>query len=100
MGAQNFEQQIRIYHNIFVYCAIASFVVLIITIILFFILKIPRVIGEITGRDARKEISEMIAENNISLTNQTNMQRWLEDDVFVIERSIVEIHTDEVIGDE
>ncbi|MGN1139889.1 MAG: hypothetical protein ACI4TF_01685 [Oliverpabstia sp.] len=100
MGVQNFEQQIRLYHSIFVYCAIASLIVLIITIILFFVLKIPKVIGEITGRDARKAISEMMEDNKISVINRTNMQKWDGDDVFVIERSIVEIHTDEVIGEE
>ena len=67
---------------------------------MFFVFKIPRVIGEITGRDARKAISEMMKENKVSVINRTNMQMWDVDDVFVIERSIVEIHTDEVIGDE
>ncbi len=100
MSAQNFEQQIRFYHSIFVYFAIASLVILIITVILFFVFKIPRVIGEITGRDARKAISEMMKENKVSVINRTNMQMWDVDEVFVIERSIVEIHTDEVIGDE
>ena len=64
MGAQNFEQQITFYHNIFVYCAIAALVFLAIAVILFFVLKIPRVIGEFTGRDAKKAIQEMTKAND------------------------------------
>lgn len=64
MGAQNFEQQVTFYHNINVYCAIAALVFLIIAIVLFFILKIPQVLGEITGRKAQKAIDEMTAENS------------------------------------
>lgn len=47
-----------------------------------------------------KAISEMMKENKASVINRTNMQMQDVDEVFVIERSIVEIHTDEVIGDE
>lgn len=66
MGAQNFEQQITFYHNIFVYCGIAALVFLAIAVIIFFVLKIPRVIGEFTGKDAKKAIEEMTAANDIS----------------------------------
>lgn len=66
MSSQDFEQQIIFYHNVFVYCAIAALIFLLITIVLFFLLKIPRVFGEMTGRDARKAIDEMMAENATS----------------------------------
>ena len=78
MGAQNFEQQITFYHNIFVYCAIAALVFLAIAVILFFILKIPRVIGEFTGRDAKKAIQEMTEANDI--TGNLSTSRRLGDD--------------------
>lgn len=63
MSSQNFEQQVTFYHNIFVYCAIAALIFLVIAVVLFFLLKIPRVFGEMTGRDARKAIDEMMEEN-------------------------------------
>lgn len=78
MGAQNFEQQITFYHNIFVYCGIAALVFLAIAVIIFFVLKIPRVIGEFTGRDAKKAIEEMTAANDI--TGDLSASRRLGDD--------------------
>lgn len=63
MSSQNFEQQVTFYHNIFVYCAIAALIFLVIAVVLFFLLKIPRVFGEMTGRDARKAIDEMMEES-------------------------------------
>lgn len=63
---QNFEELIRVYHSIHVYCAIAALVFLALTVILFFQMKIPRVFGELTGRTARKAIDEMTAENAVS----------------------------------
>lgn len=78
MSAQNFEQQITFYHNIYVYCAIAALIFLVIAILLFFVLKIPRVIGEITGRDAKKAIEEMTAANDI--TGNLSTSRRLGDD--------------------
>lgn len=66
MSSQDFEQQVIFYHKVFVYCAIAALIFLLIAIILFFVLKIPRVFGEMTGRDARKAIDEMMAENATS----------------------------------
>lgn len=66
MSSQDFEQQITFYHNVFVYCAIAALIFLLIAIALFFVLKIPRVFGEMTGRDARRAIDEMMEENATS----------------------------------
>lgn len=66
MSSQNFEQQITFYHNVYLYCAIAALIFLLIAIVLFFALKIPKVFGEMTGRDARKAIDEMMAENATS----------------------------------
>lgn len=66
MGSQSFEQQVIFYHNIFVYCAISALVFLIIAAALFFMLKIPRVFGEMTGRDAKKAIDKMMEENAVS----------------------------------
>lgn len=138
MSSQNFEQQVTFYHNIFVYYALAALIFLIIAIALFFLLKIPRVFGEMTGRNAKKAIDEMMEENAKSgsltsaklsedgrrrrrgrtdvLDNSGSAQTDVlhvsglgsttenpgtlgrqGDDVFVVLRSIVEIHTDEVI---
>ncbi len=63
MGTQSFEQQITMYHNISLYCGIAAIIFLVAAIVLFFVLKIPKVLGELTGRTTRKAIDEMIAEN-------------------------------------
>ena len=56
---QNFEQKYAVYQHIALYCAIAAGVFLVLTIILFLVLKIPQVFGELTGRTARKAVQEM-----------------------------------------
>ena len=56
---QNFEQKYAVYQHIALYCAIAAGVFLVFTIILFLVLKIPQVFGELTGRTARKAVQEM-----------------------------------------
>lgn len=66
MGTQNFEGQVAFYHNIFVYCAIAALIFLVISVTLFFVLKISKVFSEFTGRDARRAIEQMVAENALS----------------------------------
>lgn len=66
MGTQNFEGQVAFYHNIFVYCAIAALIFLAISVTLFFVLKISKVFSEFTGRDARRAIEQMVAENALS----------------------------------
>lgn len=60
---QNFEQKYAAYQHIALYCAIAAGVFLVLTIILFLVLKIPQIFGELTGRTARKAVQEM-TENN------------------------------------
>lgn len=59
MGSQDFEKLINLYHGIFLYCGIAALIFLVAAIALFFVLKIPRVFLELTGRVARKAIEEM-----------------------------------------
>lgn len=66
MGTQNFEGQVAFYHNIFVYCAIAALIFLAISVTLFFVLKISKVFSEFTGRDAKRAIEQMVAENALS----------------------------------
>lgn len=66
MEIQNFEQQVVFYHNVFVYCAVAALIFLVIAVVLFFLLKIPKVFGEFTGRDAKRAIEGMMTENALS----------------------------------
>lgn len=66
MGVQNFEQQVNLFHGMCVYCAIAALGFLIIAAALFFLFHIPEVVGELTGRKARRAIDEMTAENAVS----------------------------------
>lgn len=56
---QNYEQLVNIYQGIFVGCGIAAIVFFAGAAALFFLLKIPRVFGELTGRTAKKAIREM-----------------------------------------
>lgn len=66
MGVQNFEQQVNLFHGICVYCAIAALGFLLIAATLFFLFRIPEVIGELTGKKAKRAIDEMTAENAVS----------------------------------
>ena len=62
----NFEQQVNLFHGIIVYCGIAALLLLAVAVALFFLLKIPQVFSEITGRGAKKAIEEMEGEGAIS----------------------------------
>ncbi len=66
MGVQNFEQQVNLFHGMCVYCAIAALGFLIIAAALFFLFRILEVVGELTGRKAKRAIDEMTAENAVS----------------------------------
>lgn len=64
MSTQNFEQLMNLYGSIKIVCIIGAVLFLTAAVILFFVLKIPSVFGELTGRTAKKAIEEMIAEDN------------------------------------
>lgn len=61
---QNFEQLMNLFHNIKIGCLVAAIIFLAAAIALFFLLKIPNVFSELTGRGAKKAIEEMTAENS------------------------------------
>ena len=63
MNSQNFEQLMNMYGGIKLGCGIAAIIFLIAAIVLFFVLKIPTVFSELSGRGAKKAIEEMTAEN-------------------------------------
>lgn len=63
MSTQNFEQLMNMYGNIKFFCGIAAIIFLLAAIALFFLLKIPSVFSELTGRGAKKAIEEMTAAN-------------------------------------
>lgn len=54
----------NLYHGIFTYCGIGALIFLALAIALFVLLKIPRVFCELTGRNAKKAIQEMVAEGS------------------------------------
>ena len=58
-AVQNFEQTYTMYARIHLYCLIAAAAFLVLAIVLFFVLRIPQVFGELTGRTARKAVQEM-----------------------------------------
>ena len=121
---QNFEQKYAVYQHIALYCAIAAGVFLVLTIILFLVLKIPQVFGELTGRTARKAVQEMTENHPQSgkkglagtafVKNKTKsvhidtrpvkaqetdeeQTAVLPREAFIVFRSVVVIHTDAVI---
>ena len=53
----------EIYNYIFIGAAIASGILLVVSIVLFFLLDIPKVIGDLTGRNARKGIESIRKQN-------------------------------------
>lgn len=56
----------EIYRYIFIICGILSLVMLIVAAVLFVVLKIPVVIGDITGANARKAIENIRNQNEAS----------------------------------
>ena len=61
---QNFEYIYTMYARIQLYCLISAVVFLVLAVIQFFALRIPRVLGELTGRTARKAVQEMRKDNS------------------------------------
>lgn len=64
MSTQNFEQMMNLYSGIKTVCAVAAIVFFLAAVALFFLLKIPSVFGELTGRTAQKAIEEMTSESH------------------------------------
>ena len=62
-GVRNFENSCLLYEKICLYCGIAAAVFLLLTVILFFILHIPQVFGELTGRTARRAVRKITDSN-------------------------------------
>lgn len=58
MAAGSFEKSCYLYEKIYLYCGMAAIFFLLLAIVLFFLLHIPRAFGEITGRKARKALRE------------------------------------------
>lgn len=118
-AAQSFEGTYTLYVRIHLYCMIAAIFFLLLSVTLFFVLRIPRIFGELTGQTARRAVREMMesasrsgrltlpkrereapapahrAEQSVHHLSTMALERPRED--FVVLRSIVEIHTDEVI---
>lgn len=70
----------EIYRYIFIGGAILSGVMLVLTILLFFVYKIPTVVGDLTGANARKAIENIRNQNESSgnklyKTSQVNRER-------------------------
>ena len=74
-AVQGFEERYTLYRSIFLYCGIAALVFLAIAIILFFVLKIPQVFGELTGRTARKAVEERTGVPVISAKNAAQLNQ-------------------------
>ena len=68
------------YHLIFQVSGIAAIVMLILTVVLFFVLKVPKLVGDLSGRIARKGIESIRAQNVQSgdkrhMTSAVNRER-------------------------
>ena len=69
-----------IYRYIFISGAVLAGIMLITSVLLFFLLKIPHVLGDLTGRNARKAIESIRNQNELSgdklyKTSQVNRER-------------------------
>ncbi len=78
MGAQDYEGLVSLYHGIFLYCGIGAILFLAVAILLFILLKIPRVFSELTGRVAKKAIAQMSEDGAVS--GDLNTSRRIGDD--------------------
>lgn len=111
------------YHTVFLSAGILVIIFAVCSVLLFVLLKIPKVVGNLSGRTARKGIAD-IREQNVRtgdkrhktsavnldrgrITDSGNIQQYSEtvvldeirmDDDFSIEEEICFIHTDETIG--
>lgn len=70
----------EIYRYIFIGAAIACGIMLAVTVLLFFVLKIPAVIGDLSGRTARKAIAD-IRNNNMSADSDNTGSSELTDKI-------------------
>lgn len=70
----------EIYNYIFIGAAIASGILLVVSVVLFFLLDIPKVIGDLTGSNARKGIESIRKQNEATgdktyMTSTVNLRR-------------------------
>lgn len=70
----------EVYRYIFIGGAVLAGVLLLVTVLLFFVLKIPTVIGDLTGATARKAIANIRNQNEVSgektyRSSQVNSER-------------------------
>lgn len=49
-------EQVGMFHSLFIIFSAAAFILFIISVVLFVLLRIPRIVGELSGSTARKEI--------------------------------------------
>ena len=99
MSTQNFEQLINTYHALFVWCGIAAILLVLVAVFLFFWLKIPKIFDELTGRGAKKAIAEDEYYGETAPLSQGMVRNSAPaaSGGFKVIRTIIEIHTDEVI---
>ena len=92
----------NLYHRIFMICLIGTGIFLVISIILFFVFKVWMIIGDLTGRTARKMVKKMKAEYRFTANKEITTAMLLDDSIpvfnnFQIEKQIILIHTEEMI---
>lgn len=93
----------EIYRNIFIICAVLSAVMLVVTGILFVVLKIPVVIGDLTGANARKAIEDIRKKNvatgdKVHKSSAVNRERGKLTDKITKSGNLVEKKTDVLSG--
>ena len=93
----------EIYRTIFQVCAILSGIMLIVSIIVFVKYRIPTVIGDLTGRNARKAIENIRSQNENSgdktyKSSPVNLERGKLTDKISPSGSLLKRHTDMMGG--
>lgn len=93
----------EIYRYIFLGCAGLSVLCLILAVILFFVLKIPKVIGDLTGSTARKAIENIRNQNEntgekVHKTSAVNRERGKITDRITDTGRVIKVDVDDVGG--
>lgn len=93
----------ELYRYIFIGGAILAVLMLIVSVVLFFVYKIPSVVGDLTGRTARKAIEDIRNQNESSgnkvyKTSHVNRQRGKLTDKISPSGNLIKNHSEAIGG--
>ena len=75
LSVEEIESTMNTYHTLYLACMVAAICFLVVALVLFIVLKIPRVFMSLTGLERRKAIKEL--DESVAYTNQLDSSQLM-----------------------